>query len=604
MGRSRGACRFRAGGVLASVLLAVGAAPAPSPPEGRIRWEAWSDAVFERARREERLVLLDLEAVWCHWCHVMDETTYRHPAVVARIASRFIAVKVDQDARPDLSNRYEDYGWPATVIFDGSGRELVKLQGYIPPGRMASLLQAVIDDPTPGPSVTREKPVPLAAGTLTPELRQELAGLLASRYDPEHGGWGFSHKYLDADSVEHCLVLARAGDAACQRMARETIDRQIAHLVDPVWGGVYQYSDGGLWTNPHFEKIMPSQVDNLRVFAQAYALWRDPAHLRAARDVHRFLDRFLKSPQGAFYVSQDADVVRGRHSAAYFALSDADRRKRGIPRVDRHLYARETAWVVEALTVLHGVTGEDLYRDQALLAARWLLAHRALPGGGFRHDTRDAAGPYLGDTLAAGRAFLALYAATADRAWLSRAREAAAYMDRRFRRDGVPGFVTAAASASLPEPRPQREENVALARFTNLLWRYTGQEAHRGMAEEALRYLAIPEVARRYNTGGVLLAERELRSEPTHVTVVGAREDPAARALLAAALADPAAYKRVELWDRREGPLPHMDVTYPTLGRAAAFVCVEGRCSPPAYSADELRRRLPSLPNPNGRPTT
>ena len=299
-------------------------------------------------------------------------------------------------------------------------------------------------------------------------------------------------------------------------------------------------------------------------------------------------------------MSQDADVVRGRHSAAYFALPDAERRKRGIPRVDRHLYARETAWVVEALAVLHGATGEEPYLDEALLAARWLLAHRALPGGEFRHEATDPAGPYLGDTLAAGRAFLALYAATADRAWLLRAQEAAAFMDGRFRRDGVPGFVTATPSRALHEPRPQREENVALARFTNLLWRYTGQEAHRGMAERALSYLAIPEVARRYNTGGVLLAERELTSDPIHVTVVGPREDPAARALLAAALADPAAYKRVELWDRREGPLPHMDVTYPTLGRAAAFVCVEGRCSAPAYSADELRRRLPSRSNPVG----
>ena len=83
--------------------------------------------------REKRLVLLDLVAVWCHWCHVMEETTYRDPEVVAQIRAHFVAVRVDQDSRPDLSNRYEDYGWPATVIFDADGHELVKFAGYIPP---------------------------------------------------------------------------------------------------------------------------------------------------------------------------------------------------------------------------------------------------------------------------------------------------------------------------------------------------------------------------------------------------------------------------------------------------------------------------------------
>src|ERR1700687_448255 len=94
------------------------AAPATDPPA--IRWEGWSDGAFERARSQKRLVILDLVAVWCHWCHVMEETTYRDPRVVALLESRFVAVRVDQDARPDLSNRYEDYGWPATIVFDAS----------------------------------------------------------------------------------------------------------------------------------------------------------------------------------------------------------------------------------------------------------------------------------------------------------------------------------------------------------------------------------------------------------------------------------------------------------------------------------------------------
>jgi len=80
------------------------------------RLQPWSDQVFSDAKRTHRFVLLDLEAVWCHWCHVMDANTYSDPKVIKLLQSRYIVVKVDQDSRPDLSNRYEDYGWPATVV--------------------------------------------------------------------------------------------------------------------------------------------------------------------------------------------------------------------------------------------------------------------------------------------------------------------------------------------------------------------------------------------------------------------------------------------------------------------------------------------------------
>jgi uncharacterized protein YyaL (SSP411 family) len=580
-----------------SLALALALVPRPALPDnaGPIPWEGWSDGVFERAKRESRFVLLDLEAVWCHWCHVMDATTYRDPRVVELIRERFLPVKVDQDARPDLSNRYEDYGWPATVIFDAEGRELVKWAGYIPPPRMISLLEAVIEDPTPGPSVQpRGALVPAEGAALTSEQRKELEEVLVNRYDFENEGWGFVKKFLDWDSVEYCMAKARSGDARAERMARKTLEAQL-QLLDPVWGGVYQYSHGGNWRNPHFEKIMQFQAENLRIYAQASAQWRDPAFLDAARSVHRYLRSFLRSPEGAFYVSQDADLVKGEHSEGYFALDDAGRRKLGVPKVDTNLYARETAWAVNALVHLYAVTGDESVLAEALRAAEWILANRALPGGGFRHATVDSAGPYLGDTAAAGRAFLALYAATADRAWLARAEEAAVFIGSRFRADGVPGFVTSVASSRLLAPQPQRDENVMVARFMNLLSRYTGKASHRALAEHAMRYLAIPTVALRFNTSSALLADLELGTEPLHVTVVGRRDDPAARALHLAALARPESYKRVELWDPRDGPLPNPDVTYPKLPRAAAFLCTQGRCSSPAYTPEELRAKVERL---------
>ena len=115
----------------------------------KLKWRQFSDALFEEARRDNKFILLDLEAVWCHWCHVMDKETYSNPLIVELIEKKFIPVKVDQDARPDLSHKYEDYGWPATIVFNGKGEEIVKRSGYIRPERMLRLLKAIIKDPSP-----------------------------------------------------------------------------------------------------------------------------------------------------------------------------------------------------------------------------------------------------------------------------------------------------------------------------------------------------------------------------------------------------------------------------------------------------------------------
>jgi uncharacterized protein YyaL (SSP411 family) len=551
--------------------------------------------VFVRAQAEKKLVLLDLGAVWCHWCHVMEETTYRDPEVVGLIGRHFIAVRVDQDSRPDLSNRYEDYGWPATILFDASGRELVKFAGYIPPRRMASLLAGTVEDPTPGPSARPESQVSAAAsGALSPALRQELAEILAARYDREKGGWGFAKKYLDFDSVEWCLSRARSGDGGAEKMARETLDLS-RKLIDPVWGGLDQYSDSGDWDHPHYEKLLQFQAGGIEAYALAYALWRRPEDLESARAIRRYVRDLLTSPEGAFYVSQDADLHAGEHSGQYYALSDTDRRRQGVPRVDTNLYSRETAWGALALLSLHAVTGEPEELRGAEKAARWILAERALPGGGFRHGKSDEAGPYLGDTLAAGRAFLALYAATGDRSWLARAEEAARFIARDFVVAGAPGIVSAASRSRFAPARPQRDENVAAARFANLLFRYTGRPEYRDLAIQAMRFLAAPDIAKTFSTASVLLADAELSSEPVHVTVVGRRSDPRSQALLVAALGDPSGYKRVEAWDPAEGPLPNADVEFPELASPAAFACGSGRCSLPAFDAATLRTRIEKL---------
>src|SRR4051812_35807467 len=206
---------------LAAFCLTVAPAPAAEPAPA-IDWQPWSDTLFDQAKKEHKFVFLDLGAGWCHWCHVMDEITYQDPDVIKLLRAKYIAVRVDQDSRPDLSNRYEDYGWPATIVFNSDGAEIVKRQGYIPPKPMASLLQAIIDDPTPGPSVRPESAlVPAAGVTLKEERRTELKDLLIEAYDPKQRGWGESHKFIDWDIVEYALRQPDGAAAPWSTMARD-----------------------------------------------------------------------------------------------------------------------------------------------------------------------------------------------------------------------------------------------------------------------------------------------------------------------------------------------------------------------------------------------
>lgn len=580
---------------LCGLLLAFSTRPTVAAPvevgnpvgSGRIHWLQSETEAFAAARTQHRFVLLDLEAIWCHWCHVMDEKTYSNPEVGAEIAAHYVALRIDQDSRPDLADRYRDYGWPATVVFAADGSEIVKRQGFIAPQPFLKLLKTIVVDPSPetiakiDTSATGPRP-----SALDKETRQELIQRYHDTYDAKLGGLDIAQKYLDRDSVEYAIDRARAGDNGEAAMARQTLDAAQA-LIDPVWGGVNQYSTYGDWKHPHYEKLATVQAQYLRVYALAYATFGRDSDAHAVGQIQSYLDRFLRSPEGAFYTSQDADLKPGVHATAYFALNDTRRRAQGVPRVDKHIYSLQNGQIIEALAAWAELHGDTKALAEARMAAQWILAHRSLPEGGFHHDEKDAAGPYLSDTLAMGRGFLALYRATADRQWLNRASAAADFIERNFaRKQG--GYVGAKSTGPI-EAVPRIEENISVARFTNLLAHYTGDVAQHAMSESAMRWLAAPTIALSEITDpGILLADDELHSDPLHLTVIGPKSDPAAAQLFATLQHLPQWYKRIEWWDKAQGPLPNPGVNYPSPKRAAAFVCTQNRCSLPIFKPEAI----------------
>jgi uncharacterized protein len=176
-------------------------------------------------------------------------------------------------------------------------------------------------------------------------------------------------------------------------------------------------------------------------------------------------------PEGAFRVSQDADLKPGEHAAEYFQLDDAGRRAEGIPRVDENLYSRENGMMIEALLVLFEFTGDRTLLDRANKATTWVARHRLNADGGFRHDQQELDARYLADNLAMARALLQWYRVTADRRFLRAAIHTARYMNRHFRQSGAGVLLVRGVSGPLspvPEmPRSRTQRNTRCFFFGN-----------------------------------------------------------------------------------------------------------------------------------------
>jgi uncharacterized protein YyaL (SSP411 family) len=562
-----------------------------SKPNRLIQWQSWDEKnLFKKDDSLRKPVLLNLRAVWCHWCHVMEQTTYTDPEVAKIIIQSFIATEADQDQRPDLGARYRDWGWPATILFDADGHEIKKVAGFIEPGKMVKILTDALDPvaKTASDSQTNSSNAPQS-----PEgILDQLAARHQSAVDSKLGGLRTSHKFLDPDSLEYGL---RLGTESELEHVKLTLKNNLL-LLDPVWGGFYQYSTGGVWTNPHFEKIMSAQADNIRMYSAASEILSLPEYLTPAARTADYLIKFLGTPGPAFAASQDSDLHPGEHSAGYFSLNDTARRALGMPAIDSHFYSRENGKAIEALADLFNATDDSKYLDAAVKAARWINDQRALTGGGFSHSEKDAAGPYLGDTLSMGRAFLALYQAQSEIEWLEHAKNAGTFIIDNFSpapsSSGNSGFISAVQPASSRfAPARSTAENIATVRFLNLLSEYSGEQSYKDAAKKGLSYLLQPDVALdSISEPGIIIAAEELNSDPIHIAVVGSKGDSSTQSLIKAARSFPSFYKRVDLYDRKAGPPPNPDMRFPQLNKSAAYVCTNKRCSMPIFNPNDISK--------------
>ena len=302
-----------------------------------VRWFAWGAEAFATAERENKPVLLDIGAVWCHWCHVMDRESYENAETAALLNDHFVCVKVDRDERPDVDARYQaavqaisgQGGWPLTAFLTPDGKPFFG-GTYFPPddrygrpsfGRVLRTMAAAFHE-SPEEVADSARSVMAAIehsesfsgglGALSEEVVTKLVGSAVRQFDGRNGGFGAQPKFPHAGALDLLLDAATraSADAEAARMAATVTLRKMAAggIYDQLAGGFHRYSVDEKWVVPHFEKMAYDNSELLKNYTHAFASFAEPRFAAVARDIVRWMDAWLSDRTlGGFYASQDAD---------------------------------------------------------------------------------------------------------------------------------------------------------------------------------------------------------------------------------------------------------------------------------------------------------
>ncbi len=403
----------------------------PNPNKAhQIQWREWGPEALQQARSGNKLILLSLSAVWCHWCHVMDETTYSSNEVVSFLNAFFIPIRVDADLRPDIDALYNQGGWPSTVILTPQG-EVLSGGNFMPPEEMLGLLRRVqalfLKDPDIAAKRIEEVKIMNVLDIMQESRLRSRPGMddlrnidavLVNSFDSTYGGFGGGQKFPNPDAITYLLSRqARNKDAQTEAIITRTLDHMAKGAIhDRVEGGFFRYATRADWSEPHYEKMLEVNAGMIRNYAEASLVFGRKEYLDIVRDCMRFAQVNLYDPaSGVFYGSQDADE-------GYY--KKRDRKGLKAPLVDRTVYTDSSALMVSALIAAYYATGQRPYLDMAVRSADFMTLNMSAGVEGMYHSYRNGApalNGLLSDNALFGAAQLDLYNATGEKRYLKHA---------------------------------------------------------------------------------------------------------------------------------------------------------------------------------------
>ena len=300
-----------------------------------IDWHEWGDAAFARAQSEDKPILLDIGAVWCHWCHVIDRESYENPEIAKIINEHFVAVKVDRDERPDVDSRYQSAvsaisgqgGWPLTGFLLSDGKPFFGGTYFPPEDQMGRpgfrrILLAVADSyrnkraeleraaNSLADAVSQAEVFTGARADFDPGVVDAQIKSITQLFDIKNGGFGRAPKFPHSSAID--LILERyqqTKEKHLLAMAETTLEKMTSGGVyDQLAGGFHRYSVDERWLVPHFEKMSYDNSELLKNYLHGYQLTENAFLRETAEGIIGWVNEVLSDQiKGGFYASQDAD---------------------------------------------------------------------------------------------------------------------------------------------------------------------------------------------------------------------------------------------------------------------------------------------------------
>ncbi|MCF6194435.1 MAG: DUF255 domain-containing protein, partial [Kangiellaceae bacterium] len=322
-----------------------------------INWKPWSDALLKKAKLENKLIFLSIGYSSCHWCHVMNEESFKSIEIAKLINQNYLAIKIDREELPHIDNYYMNAlqavtnsgGWPITAIINGNGG-IVYIDSYLSKNKLMKLLSNIATlwqkQPEHLLSMINNIASMLAIGSSTQrmatsahdnprkvatELLKDINTKLILELDNKHGGFISTAKFPSEPMLLYALdQLINSHDMELGKLIKLQLDNMISgELYDHIGGGFHRYSSEPNWTFPHFEKTLYNQAQLVLVYSKAFQYFHDEKYLEAVRSTTEFLVNDLYLPDQGFMSAIDADYLGSE--GAYYSVDKTELMNLSIP---------------------------------------------------------------------------------------------------------------------------------------------------------------------------------------------------------------------------------------------------------------------------------